>query len=95
MGYITLGMYDTKEALIGDTFVSPGSNAKPLPGFKPSKPVVCLISKLTCYLREPLLQVFAEIYPIEGLDFAPLKSAVEKLILNDASVHKEACTRSV
>ncbi|XP_065919327.1 translation factor GUF1 homolog, mitochondrial-like isoform X2 [Dysidea avara] len=77
VGYITLGMYDTKEALIGDTFVSPGSNAKPLPGFKPSKPVV-----------------FAEIYPIEGLDFAPLKSAVEKLILNDASVHKEACTSS-
>jgi len=39
--------------------------------------------------------VFAEIYPIEGLDFAPLKSAVEKLILNDASVHKEACNRYV
>jgi len=88
-------MYDTKEALIGDTFVSPGSNAKPLPGFKPSKPVVCLSPNLFVIQRESLLQVFAEIYPIEGLDFAPLKSAVEKLILNDASVHKEACSRYV
>lgn len=36
--------------------------------------------------------VFAEIYPVEGMDFVPLKSAVEKLTLNDASVQKESCT---
>lgn len=40
VGYVTLGMYDTKEALIGDTFVNPGSDVIPLPGFKASKPVV-------------------------------------------------------
>lgn len=39
------------------------------------------------------MQVFAEIYPVEGMDFVPLKSAVEKLTLNDASVQKESCTR--
>ena len=37
--------------------------------------------------------MFAEIYPVEGIDFVPLKSAVEKLTLNDASVQKEPCTR--
>ena len=37
--------------------------------------------------------MFAEIYPVEGIDFVPLKSAVEKLTLNDASVKKEPCTR--
>ena len=40
-------MYDTKEALIGDTFVNPGSDATPLPGFKASKPVVlCFIGHI-------------------------------------------------
>lgn len=34
VGYVTLGMYNTKEALIGDTFMNPGSSVIPLPGFK-------------------------------------------------------------
>ena len=45
VGYVTLGMYDTKEALIGDTFVNPGSEALPLPGFKASKPVVLYLEQ--------------------------------------------------
>ena len=43
VGYVTLGMYDTKEALIGDTFINPGSDVIPLPGFKASKPVVLIL----------------------------------------------------
>lgn len=87
-------MYDTKEALIGDTFVNPGSNAIPLPGFKASKPVVLYLGQVELGIRLfHCMQVFAEIYPVEGIDFVPLKSAVEKLTLNDASVQKEPCTR--
>lgn len=40
MGYLIAGMKSTKQALVGDTFVSAASPALPLPGFAPSKPMV-------------------------------------------------------
>lgn len=72
VGFIIAGMKTVREARIGDTFFHKGKVGKPLPGFKPAKPMV-----------------FAGIYPVETSDYENLKEAIEKLTLNDPSVHVE------
>jgi len=72
VGYIIAGMKTVKEARIGDTIYHTKKPIKPLPGFKPAKPMV-----------------FAGIYPVESVKYEDLKDAVEKLTLNDPSVHVE------
>ena len=72
VGYIIAGMKTVKEARIGDTIHHAKKPVPPLPGFKPSKPMV-----------------FGGIYPVEAAKYEDLKDAVEKLTLNDPSVHVE------
>ena len=40
VGYLVMGMRNTKEASIGDTFHHPKTVAVPLPGFMQAKPMV-------------------------------------------------------
>ncbi len=75
VGYLVAGMKTVKEARVGDTIFHTKKPITPLPGFKPSKPMV-----------------FAAIYPVDSSEFDVLKDAVEKLILNDASVTVEKTT---
>jgi elongation factor 4 len=72
VGYIITGMKTVQEARVGDTLYHTKYPVKPLPGFKPAKPMV-----------------FAGIYPIDNSEFEQLRDAIEKLTLNDASVHVE------
>ncbi|XP_043917332.1 translation factor GUF1, mitochondrial [Protopterus annectens] len=69
VGYLIAGMKAVKEAQIGDTLHLQEQPVKPLPGFKPAKPMV-----------------FAGMYPVDQSEYNNLRSAVEKLTLNDSSV---------
>jgi GTP-binding protein LepA len=71
VGYIATGLKTVSESRVGDTVTHKGGQA--------SKP-------LAGY-KEPKSMVFAGIYPVEGEDFDDLKEALEKLQLNDASLH--------
>jgi len=75
VGYLITGMKTVKEARVGDTLYHTKMPVKPLPGFKPAKPVV-----------------FAGIFPVDASEFELLRDAIEKLILNDASVTIEKKT---
>jgi len=69
VGYITCGIKNAKEVVIGDTITSlenPASNA--LPGYKKVNPMV-----------------YCGIYPVNSKDFDALKDAMEKMKLQDAS----------
>ncbi|HBS48503.1 TPA: elongation factor 4 [Candidatus Dependentiae bacterium] len=72
VGFLIAGMKTVKEARVGDTIYLKKHPVKPLPGFKPAKPMV-----------------YAGLYPIEASDYENLRDAIEKLTLNDASVHVE------
>lgn len=72
VGYIIAGMKTVREARIGDTLFHTKQPVKPLPGFKPAKPMV-----------------FAGIYSVDTSDYDLLRDAMEKLTLNDPSVHVE------
>lgn len=72
VGYLVAGMKTVKEARVGDTIFHTKQPVKPLPGFKPAKPMV-----------------FAGIYPVDHSEFDALRTAIEKLTLNDASVSVE------
>ncbi|XP_071949459.1 translation factor Guf1, mitochondrial-like [Antedon mediterranea] len=69
VGYVIAGMYNIKEANIGDTFHHPGQPTEPMPGFKAAKPMV-----------------FAGMYPIDQSEYVSLRSAIDRLTLNDSSV---------
>uniref|UniRef100_H3AGD1 GTP binding elongation factor GUF1 n=1 Tax=Latimeria chalumnae TaxID=7897 RepID=H3AGD1_LATCH len=70
VGYLIAGMKEITEAQIGDTLYLQEQPVEPLPGFKPAKPMV-----------------FAEgMYPVDQSEYNNLRSAVEKLTLNDSSV---------
>lgn len=70
VGYITANIRDPKEVVVGDT-VTLTKNPASVP--------------LPGYKKvKPL--VFCGIYPVNSMDFPDLKSAMEKLILNDSSV---------
>eukprot|EP00057_Strongylocentrotus_purpuratus_P013618 XP_011668092.1 PREDICTED: translation factor Guf1, mitochondrial [Strongylocentrotus purpuratus] len=69
VGYVVPGIYNIKEAHMGDTYYHPNSPVEPLPGFKPARPMV-----------------FAGLYPIDQSEYLALRSALDKLTLNDSSV---------
>ncbi|XP_033095724.1 translation factor Guf1, mitochondrial-like isoform X2 [Anneissia japonica] len=69
VGYFIAGMYNIKEAHIGDTFHHQGKPTEPMPGFKAAKPMV-----------------FAGMYPIDQSEYLSLRSAIDRLTLNDSSV---------
>ncbi|CAB3376520.1 Hypothetical predicted protein [Cloeon dipterum] len=75
VGYVLCNMKSIKDAFIGDTLMLKGSNAAPLPGFRPIKPMV-----------------FAGVYPMDQSQHQNLKSAIEKLTLNDPSVSLVVCS---
>jgi len=74
VGYIVTGMKNVVDARVGDTMYF-GSNAQE------SKPLPGY-SEVTPF-------VYAGIYPTSGDDFALLRTALEKLSLNDASLRYE------
>ncbi|KAG2483434.1 hypothetical protein HYH03_017688 [Edaphochlamys debaryana] len=81
VGYLVCGIKDLKAARVGDTLYAPqspgqgqpGAAAAPprLPGFRPAKAMV-----------------FAGLFPLggDGSEFEGLAAAMDKLLLNDASV---------
>ena len=46
VGYVVMGMKTPQEAHIGDTLLDMSSPGEPLPGFLPSKPMVCCASRV-------------------------------------------------
>ncbi|MEE8360430.1 MAG: translation elongation factor 4 [Candidatus Omnitrophota bacterium] len=69
VGYITCGIKDAKEVVVGDTVTSAENPATtPLPGYKGVNPMV-----------------FCGIYPVNSKDFKDLQDAIEKMKLQDAS----------
>ena len=69
--YFNPGMKQSKEAKIGDTFTTVGSESiiKPLPGFE-----------------EPKAMVFVAAFPVDQSDFSFLEESINKLTLNDRSI---------
>lgn len=78
LGYIFFnpGMKRSKEAKVGDTYTTVGSEkiVEPLPGFV-----------------EPKAMVFVAAFPVDQGDYAHLEDSIEQITLNDRSVtlHKE------
>ena len=73
VGYVELGMTTKKEALIGDTLFLPSQvGAKDVAPFPGFK--------------TPRPTVFASIFPVNPGNYQPLRTAVDKLCCNDASV---------
>jgi len=74
VGYIFFnpGMKRSKEAKIGDTYTTVGSEeaVEPLPGFEEPKPMV-----------------FVAAYPVDADHFEHLEDSINQLILNDRSIH--------
>ena len=69
IGYLTASIKQVRDTRVGDTITHEKRQcAKPLPGFKPSVPVV-----------------FCGLFPVDTAEFDDLRSAIEKLALNDAS----------
>ncbi|KAL4990049.1 translation factor guf1, mitochondrial [Aspergillus falconensis] len=73
VGYIFFnpGMKRSKEAKIGDTFTTVGSEkaVEPLPGFE-----------------EPKAMVFVAAYPVDADHFEHLEDSINQLVLNDRSI---------
>eukprot|EP01126_Amoeba_proteus_P052031 TRINITY_DN6256_c0_g1_i22.p1 TRINITY_DN6256_c0_g1~~TRINITY_DN6256_c0_g1_i22.p1 ORF type:complete len:537 (-),score=120.40 TRINITY_DN6256_c0_g1_i22:250-1860(-) len=81
VGYITCGMKQTSEALVGDTLFSscvPKSAITPFPGFKEPKPMV-----------------FGGIYPSDDGEFQRLSEAIQKLALTDRAVTLQKDTNDI
>lgn len=78
VGYIYFypGMKQSKEAKIGDTYTTVGSEAlvEPMPGFE-----------------EPKAMVFVAAFPVDQSDYPHLEESINQITLNDRSVtlHKE------
>lgn len=73
VGYLVPGIKDLKKLQVGDTVTDASSPAtKPLPGFRPVRPMV-----------------YTGLYPAASEDFAQLREALEKLVLNDAALSFE------
>jgi GTP-binding protein LepA len=73
VGYLCAGIKDARECRVGDTITS---RARPAAEALPG-------------YREPKAMVFAGLYPTESTDYAVLKDALDKLILNDAALRYE------
>ncbi|EJS42553.1 guf1p [Saccharomyces arboricola H-6] len=74
VGYIVLGMKDSKEAKIGDTIMHLGkeNETEVLPGFEEQKPMV-----------------FVGAFPADGIEFKAMDDDMSRLVLNDRSVTLE------
>src|SRR5690606_8030275 len=73
IGVLTASIKQVRDTRVGDTITTERHGcATPLPGFKPSVPVV-----------------FCGLFPVDAADFEPLRDAIEKLSLNDASFSTE------
>ncbi len=73
IGFVTASIKQVRDTKVGDTITHDKKGAEtPLPGFKPSIPVV-----------------FCGLFPVDSSEFEDLRSAIEKLALNDASFSYE------
>jgi GTP-binding protein LepA len=73
IGIFTASIKQVRDTKVGDTVTHERKGTDtPLPGFKPSVPVV-----------------FCGLFPVDAADFEPLRDAIEKLSLNDASFSTE------
>jgi GTP-binding protein LepA len=69
IGIFTASIKQVRDTKVGDTITHERKGCEtPLPGFKPSIPVV-----------------FCGLFPVDSAEFDDLRSAIEKLALNDAS----------
>jgi len=69
IGILTASIKQVRDTRVGDTITHEKRPCeKPLPGFKPSVPVV-----------------FCGLFPVDSAEFEDLRTAIEKLALNDAS----------
>jgi GTP-binding protein LepA len=69
IGIFTASIKQVRDTKVGDTITHERKGCEtPLPGFKPSQPVV-----------------FCGLFPVDSAEFDDLRSAIEKLALNDAS----------
>ncbi|MDQ2916170.1 MAG: translation elongation factor 4 [Pseudomonadota bacterium] len=73
VGFITAGIKELKAAMVGDTITSV---ARPAAAALPG-------------FKEVKPQVFAGLYPVESNQYEALRDALDKLKLNDASLHYE------
>ena len=80
VGYIIAGIKELQAAKVGDTvtLVRPGSGGA---AFTATEPLPGF--------KEVQPQVFAGLYPVEANQYDSLRDALEKLKLNDASLHYE------
>jgi len=76
VGYIATGLKTVRDCRVGDTITT---------AIKPAK-------EMLHGYKNPKSMVFAGIYPVEGETYNDLKDALEKLQLNDASLHYETET---
>jgi GTP-binding protein LepA len=73
MGFITAGIKDISETLVGDTITEDKVRCKEaLSGFKPSVPMV-----------------FCSLFPVDNGEYEKLRDSIGKLKLNDAALHYE------
>ncbi|MDV4146497.1 MULTISPECIES: translation elongation factor 4 [Shimia] len=73
IGFLTASIKQVRDTKVGDTITTDKKGCEtPLPGFKPSVPVV-----------------FCGLFPVDSAEFEDLRSAIEKLALNDASFSYE------
>jgi GTP-binding protein LepA len=73
VGFVVAGIKELREAKVGDTMTR---TDKPAPAPLPG-------------FKEIKPQVFAGLYPVESNQYEGLRDALEKLHLNDASIHYE------
>jgi GTP-binding protein LepA len=73
MGFITAGIKDISETLVGDTITEERRRCEQaLAGFKPSVPMV-----------------FCSLFPVDTSEYEKLRDSIGKLKLNDAALHYE------
>ncbi len=73
VGYIVAGIKEVRSARVGDTITHTGNQA---PAALPG-------------FKEIKPRVFAGLYPVESSDYDAFRAALDKLSLNDASLHYE------
>src|SRR6476469_693484 len=73
VGFVTAGIKELKAAMVGDTITAV---ARPASAALPG-------------FKEVKPQVFAGLYPVESNQYEALRNALDKLKLNDASLHYE------
>ncbi len=73
VGYLVASLREVRDARVGDTILDAAHSTTPL---------------LPGY-RDVTSMVFAGLYPTQSDQYEPLRDALEKLVLNDASLHYE------